>query len=76
MPPMRAFGYFSHEGKVTRVRAGKAREPSNRIAAIRGKETCFSPARPATGASKPIGTLRWHRRSENGARRRSPRTNS
>ena len=44
-PPVRAFAYFSHEGKVTRVRAGKAREPSNRIAAIRGKETCFSPAR-------------------------------
>ena len=25
------------------------------------KETCFSPTRPATGESKPIGANRWHR---------------
>ena len=33
--PVRVFGYFLHEQKVTRVRAGEAREPSNRLAVIR-----------------------------------------
>ena len=50
MPPMRVFGYFLHEQKVTRVRAGKAREVPNRMAPIREKK-CFSPTRPAMGES-------------------------
>ena len=49
-----------HEQKVTRVRAGKAQEPSNRMA-ITGEEKCFSPTRPAMGESVPIGAMRWHR---------------
>ena len=63
--PMRVFGYFLHEQKVTRVRAGKAREAASRIAAP-GEETYFSPTRPAMGESGPIGAIRWHRRSEMG----------
>ena len=58
---MRVFGYFLHEQKVTRVRAGKAREVTNNMAAIREKKS-FSPTRPAMGESVPIGTIRWHRR--------------
>src|SRR5699024_3335419 len=44
--PMRFFGYFLSAQKVTRVRAGEARELSNRMA-VPGEEKCFSPARPA-----------------------------
>ena len=47
---MRPFGDFSGEGKVTRVRAGKAREVPNRMAPIREKK-CFSPTHPAMGES-------------------------
>ena len=43
-------GDFSLAGKVTRVRAGKAREVPNRMAPIREKK-CFSPTRPAMGES-------------------------
>ena len=57
---MRVFGYFLHEQKVTRVRAGKAREVTNNMAAIREKKS-FSPTRPAMGESVPIGAMRWHR---------------
>ena len=49
-PSVRFFGYFLSAQKVTRVRAGEAREPSNRMAAIRGKKFS-SPARPAMGES-------------------------
>ena len=59
-PSVRFFGYFLSAQKVTRVRAGEAREPSNRIAAICGKKF-FSPARPAMGESERIGAMRWHR---------------
>ena len=59
-PSVRFFGYFLSAQKVTRIRAGEAREPSNRMAAIRGKKF-FSPARPAMGESERIGAMRWHR---------------
>ena len=55
------FGDFYDKGKVTRVRAGEARELSNRMA-VTGEEKCFSPTRPAMGESKPIGAMRWHRK--------------
>ena len=48
---------------MTRVRAGEARELSNRMAAIREKKY-FSPTRPAMGESKPIGANRWHSKIE------------
>src|SRR5699024_9358141 len=60
LPLKRVFVYFLHEQQVTRVRAGKAREPSNRMA-ITGEEKCFSPTRPAIGESQRIGAMRWHR---------------
>ena len=66
------FGDFYDKGKVTRVRAGEARELSNRMA-VTGEEKCFSPTRPAMGESQPIGAICWHRRNENGVRGRSPR---
>ena len=54
---MRPFGDFSGEGKVTRVRAGTAREVPNRMAPIREKKG-FSPAR--RWANQPcIGQMRW-----------------
>src|SRR5699024_11329493 len=41
-PSVRFFGYFLSAQKVTRIRAGEAREPSNRMAAIReiGRASC------------------------------------
>ena len=59
MPPMRVFGYFLHEQKVTRVWAGEAQEIVSRIAAIEGKKCCF-PSRPAIRESQRIGAMRWH----------------
>ena len=56
---MRVFGYFLHEQKVTRVWAGEAQEPSNRMA-IPGEEKCLSPTRPAIRESQRIGAMRWH----------------
>ena len=47
---MRPFAYFSGEGKVGRVWAGKAQEVTTRMAAIR-ETKCFSPTRPAMGES-------------------------
>ena len=41
-PPKRVFGYFLHEQKVTRVWAGEAREPSNRMAPTREKKMFLS----------------------------------
>ena len=41
-PLKRVFGYFLHEQKVTRVRAGEAREPSNRMAPTREKKMFLS----------------------------------
>src|SRR5699024_555163 len=57
--PMRVFGYFLHEQKVTQVWAGEAQEIVSRIAAIRGKKCCL-PSRPAIRESQPIGAMRWH----------------
>ena len=42
LPLKRVFGYFLHEQKVTRVRAGEAREPSNRMAPTREKKMFLS----------------------------------
>ena len=58
--PRVLFGYFLHEQKVTRVRAGKTQEVTNNMAAIREKIS-FSTTRPAMSESVPIGAMRWHR---------------
>ena len=59
LPLKRVFGYFLHEQKVTRVRAGEAREVPNRMAPIRKKN--FSPPPARRYALQPcIGQMRWH----------------
>ena len=69
--PMRFFGYFLSAQKVTRVRAGEARELSNRMA-VPGEEKCFSPA-PRYANQPCIGRMRRHRTiKKDGGRGRSP----
>ena len=68
---MRVFGYFLHEQKVTRVRAGKAREAANRMAAFGKKNFLSHP--PGDGR---IWAHRCHSLAQakrNGVRGRRPR---
>ena len=53
-PPVRLFGYFLSVQKVTRVRAGKAREVPNRMAPIRKKNLSPPPATTQRGLA-PFG---------------------
>ena len=71
LPLKRAFGYFSHERKVTR---GPGAEPPQRLRAESQRlgGEMFLP-RPAARESEPIGAMRRHRRIKNGVRGRSPR---
>src|SRR5699024_4809746 len=64
--PVRVFGYFLHEQKVTRVWAGEAQEIVSRIAAIRGKKCCL-PSRPAIRESalyRPDALAQRHQKRE------------
>ena len=53
-------GCGAGEAPRKRTRGRSPRKPPNRMAAIR-KKRCFSPTRPATRESEPIGALHWHR---------------
>ena len=61
-PPVRVFGYFLHEQKVTRgpgVKPPKLPGFGGGAPARFRKETCFIPTRPAARESQPIGAMRW-----------------
>ena len=68
--PMRVFGYFLHEQKVTRVRAEKAREVANRIVPIRKKNFLSHPAIRESALHRPDALAQRHQTGVRGRRSR------
>ena len=62
MPPMRAFAFFSHEGKEGRGMGAKPPISQSAETQSRQEETCCVPTRPTRGESQRIGAMRWHKR--------------